>query len=170
MVYVCIIWVSTIFQSYHLVLDVTRWSMASFDDLQNDHAPDAWNITPSSDIILTLGQPVPKFYPVNHSAKWGVAAFACTLILLHLQAGWAVTSSSPYIYHSLYVFLRKKITLTLSMISIMDATIKPCRRHLCDVPTLNFIINGIWKEKKIFRTMVNFSFYMVIQPLTTLRG
>ena len=118
-----------------ICLDVTIWSMVSFNDLQNEHAPDTWNITPSSDIILTLVRLVPKFYPVNHSAKWGVAAFACTTMLLHLQPGCAVASSSPFIYHSLYVFLRKKVTLTLSMISIMDATIKPCRRHLRDVLT-----------------------------------
>ena len=48
-----------------IFLDVTRWSMVSFNDLQNDHAPDAQNITPSS----TVGRPVHKFYPVNHSAK-----------------------------------------------------------------------------------------------------
>ena len=52
-----------------ICLDVTRWSIVSFNDLQNDHAPDARNITPSNDIILTLGRPVHKFYPVNHSAK-----------------------------------------------------------------------------------------------------
>ena len=64
-----------------------QWSVL---DLQNDHAPDALNITLSSDIILTLGSPVPKSYPVNHSVKLRVASFACTIILLHLQAGCAL--------------------------------------------------------------------------------
>ena len=48
-----------------ICLDVTRSSMVSFNDLQNDHALDARNITPSG----TVGRQKPKFYPVNHSAK-----------------------------------------------------------------------------------------------------
>ena len=144
-----------------ICLDVTRSSMVSFNDLQNDHALDARNITPSG----TVGRQVPKFYPVNHSAKWGVAAFSCTIILLHPQAGYSVASSFPFIYHSPYVFLRKKITLTLSMISIMDAPIKPCRTfEWCLDWVISPLISlslGTGKEKKIFLTgpviMVNFS-------------
>ena len=144
--------------------------MVSFNDLQNDHAPDAWNITPSSDIILTLRWPVHKFYPVNHSAKLRVAAFAWTIILLHLPD--RVRSGIRFFTHLSFSLCvpPKKITLTLSMISIMDAPIKPCRRHLLDVstwlshPQFHYPWDLVKKRNLFDRTMVNFSFCMVIQP------
>ena len=112
MVFVCLILLSTIFRSYHLYVWMLlggQWSVLMICRMIMPHPPPRhlkyhsiqWHS------ILTWGRPVPKFYTVNHSAKWGVAAFACTIILLHLQAGCAVASSSPFIYLSVYVPLRK---------------------------------------------------------------
>ena len=93
-----------------------------------------------------------KFYSVNHSAKWGVAAFACTIILLHLQAGCAVASSSAFIYNSLYVFFRKK-----NYIDLLNDLNNGCNHQTMqktfawclswEYLALNFINIGIWKRK-----------------------